>query len=152
MLRSAAVVAFVVTSSVAAFANAQTRVDDAWVRATVPQQHASGLFANVTSTNGGRLVSASSPVAKTIEIHEMRMDGDVMRMRAVTGVDLPPGKPVALAPGGYHVMMLGLDRQLKAGETVPVTLVVQHPGGADERIVVQAPVRALSDAAPMPMH
>jgi copper(I)-binding protein len=125
-------------------ANAQTTVKDPWVRGTVAQQKATGLFAQITSSGGGKLVAASSPVAGVVEIHEMKMDGDTMRMRAVAALDLPAGKPVDLKPGGYHVMLMDLKQQLKPGETVAVTLVVEGAGGKRETVEVKAPVRALA--------
>jgi len=132
---------------------AQTTVKDAWVRGTVPQQKATGMFAQITSTAGGRLVSARSPVAGVTEIHEMSMDGGVMRMRAVAGLDLPAGKAVELKPGGYHVMLMDLKQQLKEGETVVVTLVVQGQDGKSETLEVRAPVKPLAtSAAPANPH
>lgn len=131
---------------------AQTTVSDAWVRGTVPQQKATGLFAQLVSAGGGRLVSASSPVAGVVEIHEMSMDGTTMRMRAVPAVDLPAGRPVKLEPGGYHVMLMDLKRQLKEGERVPVTLVVEGRDGRRESIAVDAPVRPLSAQPPHHKH
>ena len=125
-------------------AQAQTTVKDPWIRGTVAQQKATGMFAQVTSATGGRLVSASSPVANVVEIHEMAMEGDVMKMRAIGGLDLPPGKAVDLKPGGYHVMLIDLKQQLKAGDTVPVTLVVQGKDGKQEKIDVKAPVKNLA--------
>ena len=125
------------------FAHAQVAVGDPWVRATVPQQQASGAFMTLTATQAARLVEARSPVAGVVEIHEMTMDGGVMRMRAIPGLDLPAGKPVALKPGGYHVMLMSLNRTLVAGETVPLTLVVES-GGRRESIEVRAPVRPLN--------
>jgi len=131
---------------------AQTTVADPWVRGTVAQQKASGLFATLISATGGKLVAASSPVAGVVEIHEMRMDGDTMRMRAIPGLDLPAGQAVQLKPGGYHVMLMDLKQPLKAGETVPVTLVIEGPGGQRENVQVQAPVRALGSAMPAHGH
>jgi VCBS repeat-containing protein len=134
----------------ASAASAQTTVQDAWVRGTVAQQKATGLFAQITSASGGKLVSASSPVAGLVEVHEMRMDGNVMKMRAVTaGLELPAGKTVELKPGGYHVMLMDLKQQLKEGDTVPVTLVVEGKDGKKETVELKAPVKALN-AAPMP--
>jgi hypothetical protein len=133
--------------AVTASAWAQTTVKDAWVRATVPQQKASGLFAQITSPAGGKLVSASSPVAGIVEIHEMKMEGDTMRMRAIDALDLPAGKIVDLKPGGYHVMLIDLKQQLKAGESVPVTLVIQNAAGQRETVEIKAPVRAMNAKA-----
>ena len=127
----------------AASAFAQVAVGDPWVRATVPQQQASGAFMTLTATQPSRLVEARSPVAGVVEIHEMTMDGSVMKMRAVPAVELPAGKPVALKPGGYHVMLMSLNRTLKEGEVVPITLVVET-GGRRETLEVKAPVRPLN--------
>mgnify|MGYP000919608979 CR=1 FL=1 len=132
---------------VSAAVQAQTTVKEPWVRGTVAQQKATGMFAQITSTAGGKLVSASSPVAGVVEIHEMTMDNNVMKMRAVPGLDLPAGKAVELKPGGYHVMLMDLKQQLKAGDTVPVTLVVEGKDGKKETVEVKAPVKALSAGA-----
>ncbi len=128
---------------VGATASAQTTVKDAWVRGTVAQQKATGLFAQITSVQGGKLVSASSPVAGVVEIHEMSMDGNVMKMRAVAALDLPAGKAVELKPGGYHVMLMDLKQPLKDGEAVPVILVVEGKDGKRANVDVKATVRAL---------
>ena len=125
-------------------ASAQTVVKDPWVRGTVPQQKATGAFMQLTSSQGGKLVSASSPVAGVVEIHEMAMDGNVMKMRAIPGLELPAGKSVELKPGGYHVMLMELKQPLKAGDTVPVSLVVEGKDGKRETIEVKAPVKALA--------
>jgi periplasmic copper chaperone A len=137
----------------AAAAQAQTTVKEPWIRGTVAQQKATGLFAQITSVQGGKLVSAATPVAGIVEVHEMAMDGNVMKMRAVDGgLDLPPGKPVELKPGGYHVMLMELKQQLKAGDTVPVTLVIQGKDGKRETLELKVPVRPLAAAAPAPAH
>jgi periplasmic copper chaperone A len=122
---------------------AQTTVKEPWVRGTVPQQKASGAFMQITSAQGGKLLSASSPVAGVVEVHEMKMDGGVMKMAAVPSLELPAGKAVELKPGGYHVMLMDLKQQLKAGDTVPLTLVVEGKDGKKETLQVQAPVKAL---------
>ena len=126
---------------------AQTTVKDPWVRGTVAEQKASGAFMQITSTGGGRLVSANSPVAGVVEIHEMAMEGNVMKMRAIPGLELPAGKTVELKPGGYHVMLMDLKQQLKTGETVPLTLVVEGKDGKRETLEVKAPVKALTTPA-----
>jgi copper(I)-binding protein len=127
---------------VAAFA--QVSVHDAWVRGTVAQQKASGLFAVITAAKDSTLVAVSTPVAGVVEIHEMKMEGSTMKMRALTsGLALPAGQAVELKPGGYHVMLMDLKRQLKAGDSVPVTLVVEGADGKRENIEIQAPVKAL---------
>jgi len=131
----------------AAAAQAQTLVKDAWVRGTVAGQKATGMFAQITSSTGGRLVSASSPAAGVVEIHEMAMDGNVMKMRAVPGLDLPAGKTVELKPGGYHVMLIDLKAPLKKGDMVPVKLKVQGKDGKPAEIEVKAEVRDMGAGA-----
>ena len=91
----------------------QTKVDDAWVRATVPTQSASGAFMTVTADSDSKLLSVATPVAKDVQIHEMSMKNDVMSMGPVKFVELPAGKAVKLDPNGYHVMLMGLTGQLK---------------------------------------
>lgn len=130
-----------------AWSAAQTTIDGAWVRGTVAQQKASGLFARITSAQGGRLVSASTPAAGVVEIHQMKMEGDVMRMGAVTALELPAGQAVELKPGGYHVMLMDLKAPLVAGQSVPVTFVVESRDGKRESVEVKAEVRALNAPA-----
>ncbi len=134
--------------AIAAGAQAQTMIKEAWVRGTVAQQKASGAFMQITSAQGGKLLSVSTPVAGVAEIHEMAMQGDTMRMRAVPSLELPAGKPVELKPGGFHLMLMDLKAQLKAGDTVPLTLVVEGKDGKRETLEVKAPVRALGDTSP----
>lgn len=123
---------------------AQTTVKDAWVRGTVAQQKATGAFFQITAPGGGKLLSASSPAAGVVEIHEMSMDGSTMKMRALpNGLDLPAGKTVALKPGGFHVMLMDLKAPLKAGDAVDLTLVVEGKDGKKETLAVKAPVKAL---------
>ena len=135
-----------ISALLALAAQAQTTVKDPWVRGTVAGQKATGMFGQVVSTSGGKLVSASSPVAGVVEIHEMVMDGNVMKMRAIAGLELPAGKPVDLKPGGYHVMLMDLKQELKTGESVPVTLVIEGAGGKRESVELKAPVKALADS------
>lgn len=130
----------------------QVQVTDPWVRATVPQQQATGAFMRLTSPVAARLVEVRSPAARIVEIHEMSMQDNVMRMRAMAaGLELPAGAAVNLQPGGYHVMLIDLVKPLKEGETVPLTLVVEGKDKRRETIEVQAPVRPLT-AMPHSMH
>ena len=126
---------------------AQVRVSDPWVRATVPQQKVSGAFMQLSSSKDMRLVEVRTPVAGTVEIHEMAMDKGVIRMRPVPGVDLPAGRTVGLKPGGYHMMLMDLKRQLKAGESVPLTLVLEAKDRKRQTVEVKAAVRPLNTAA-----
>ena len=127
---------------------AQVTVIEPWVRATVPNQKASGAFMRVQSVQAARLVGVSTPAAGRAELHEMAMENNTMRMRHVDGIDLPAGKAVNLASGGFHVMLFDLKRQLKEGETVPVTLVVQDGAKKKSSVTVEAQVKALTHVAP----
>jgi copper(I)-binding protein len=143
---------FAAATIAGAAASAQTTIKEPWVRGTVAQQKASGAFMQITSANGGKLVSASSPVAGLVEVHEMAMDGNVMKMRAVPALDLPAGRTVELKPGGYHVMLMDLKQQLKPGEAVPLTLVVEGRDGKRETIEVKAPVKPLAGTTDAMKH
>lgn len=122
-------------------AQAQVKVDDPWVRATVAPQKATGAFMQITSAKAAKVVAASSPVAAVVEIHEMKMDDGVMKMRAVDALALPAGQAVALKPGSYHVMLMGLKGPIKAGETVPLTLTVEGGDGKRAAVEVKAVAR-----------
>jgi len=132
---------------------AQVQVTNPWVRATVAQQKATGAFMSITASKGARLVEARSPGAGVVEIHEMKMENNVMRMRAVQALDLPAGKAVELKPGGYHVMLMELRQQMKEGDSVPITLIVEGPDKKRETVDVKAVVRALTaNASKGPGH
>ena len=113
---------------------AQVEVRGAWMRATVSSARSSGLFMQLTSRQDAQLVEVRSSVAGVAEIHQMKMDGQMMRMHAVDAIDLPAGQTVNLAAGGYHVMLMDLKRQLKEGEAVPVTLVIRKKGKGTETV------------------
>lgn len=126
-------------------------VKSPWVRGTVVGQQASGAFMEITSQSGATLVGAASPLAAVTEVHEMKMDGGVMKMRPVARLDLPAGKPVKLEPGSYHVMLMGLKQPLKKGDFVPLTIKVEGRDKTVETIEIKAEVRDLAAAAPA-MH
>lgn len=126
---------------------ADTTVTDAWVRASVPHQQATGAFMVLTASTDSKLVGVASSVAKTVQVHEMTMNGDVMGMREVKAVELPAGKPVSLDPNGLHVMLMGLHDQVKEGTQVPLTLTIEDAKGARQTLEVQAPVKALTAEA-----
>jgi copper(I)-binding protein len=133
---------------IATSASAQITVTDAWVRGTVPGQKATGAFMKLQSVVDATLVGAESSAAAAVEIHEMSVDGGVMRMRSVERIALPAGKTVELGPGGYHVMLMDLKQPLKEGQKVPVTLTFTDAAGKRSTLAVVAPVRALT-APPM---
>ncbi|MBH9578248.1 copper chaperone PCu(A)C [Inhella proteolytica] len=124
-------------------AQAQTTASEAWARGTVAAQKATGVFVQLRSPDGAKLVGGSTPAAARVEIHEMRMDDGVMKMREVPALELPAGQAVTLKPGGYHLMLMGLKQPLKAGDTLPLTLQIERPGKPAETLQLQVPVRAL---------
>ncbi|PKO42398.1 MAG: hypothetical protein CVU30_10340 [Betaproteobacteria bacterium HGW-Betaproteobacteria-3] len=121
-------------------------VKDAWARASVQGQKASGAFMKITAKDGAQLVGVASPVAGVAEVHEMKMEGDVMKMRAAPALDLPAGKTVELKPGGYHVMLMDLKTPLLKDTQVPLTLVFKDAKGVESRLEVQVPVRTAAPA------
>jgi copper(I)-binding protein len=125
-------------------------VKDAWVRTSVQGQKATGAFMKITAKEGTKLVSVSSPAAGVAEVHEMKMDGDVMKMRAVPGgLDLPAGKTVELKPGGFHVMLMDLKAALPKDTTVPLTLVFKDAKGVESKVELKVPVAATAPGAKM---
>ncbi len=123
-------------------------VGQAWIRATVQGQPSTGAFMQLTSKSATTLVAVSSPVAGVAEIHEMKMDGDIMRMRPVPqGLALPAGKPVVLGPGGYHIMLMNLKTSLPKDTTVPLTLTFRDAKGQEQRQELQLPVAVVAPGA-----
>jgi copper(I)-binding protein len=120
---------------------ANISVSDAWARATMPGQKVSGAYMRLTADADAKLVGASSPAVPRVEVHEMKMDGDVMRMREVQAVELPKGKTVSLEPGGFHIMLMNLSKPIAAGDVIPLKLVVES-GGRQQAVEVKAEARA----------
>ena len=124
-------------------------VKNAWVRSTVPGQMGTGAFMKITARAGTQLVGVSSPVAGVGEVHEMKMDGDIMKMRALPALDLPAGKTVELKPGGYHVMLMDLKQPLLKDSKVPLTLTFKDAKGIQSKLDLTLPV---SNVAPKPTN
>lgn len=142
MKHIAKITALLLSTTLCAPLWAQTvEVKDAWARATVQGQKASGAFMKITAKNGSKLVRVSTPVAGVVEVHEMKMDGDVMKMRALeSGLALPAGKAVELKPGGYHVMLMDLKLPLKKDTTIPLTLTFKDAKGVQSTQELKVPV------------
>ena len=121
---------------------ANLSVTGAWVRATMPGQPVGGAYMQIQSDADARLIGVSSPAVPRVEMHEMKMDGDVMRMREVKAIDLPKDQAVSLAPGGLHLMLMNLQKPIAAGDVVPLTLEVES-GGKRQTVEVKAEVRAM---------
>jgi copper(I)-binding protein len=147
-------IAAVLSTVCAVSAMAQTvTVTDAWARATVQGQKATGAFMKITAKDNAKLVGVSSPVAGVAEVHEMKMDKDVMKMAALpNGLDLPAGKAVELKPGGYHVMLMDLKAPLSKDSTIPLTLTVQDAKGIKSNIELKLLVGMQAPAMPSHDH
>lgn len=128
---------------------APVRVEAPWARATVQGQAASGAFMVLTAREPLTLLGAESPAAGIVEIHQMRMVGDVMKMNAVESLPLKAGEPVKFAPGGYHFMLMDLKGPLRAGTALPLKLRFQDAQGAPRTLDLSVPVQP---AMPAPMH
>ena len=125
---------------------ANISVTDAWARATMPGQPVSGAYMQIQADADARLLGVSSAAVPRVEVHEMTMDGGVMRMREVKSIELPKGKTVSLEPGGYHIMLMNLKKPIAAGDVIPLTLVVES-GGKQQTVEVKAEARAMDGGA-----
>jgi copper(I)-binding protein len=130
---------------------ANVTVTDAWARATMPGQPVSAAYMQIKSDADAKLVGVSSSVVPQVEVHEMKMEGDVMIMREVKALDLPKGKAVTLEPGGFHIMLMNLKQPIAAGEVVPLTLVIES-GGKKQTVEVKAEARARNSGAMQHSH
>jgi hypothetical protein len=128
----------------AGFAQAAVQVEAAWARATMPGQSVAGVYMKLRASVDTRLVGAHSPLAGRAEVHEMRHEGGVMKMRKLDALELPAGRTVELRPGGLHVMLMELRQPLQPGQRVPLTLVFES-GGKRAEVPVEAEVRSLLD-------
>src|SRR5918995_6530005 len=116
-------------------------IDQPWTRATAPTAKAGGGYVTITNkgATGDRLIAARSAASAKVEIHEMKMDGNVMRMRELDkGLEIPPGSTVTLKPGGYHIMFMELKAPFAKDAKIPVTLVFEKAGSIDVPFTVQA--------------
>jgi len=128
-------------------------VSDSWVRPAVRGQMATGAFMSLTAKEATRLVSVSSPVAGVVQIHEMKMEKDVMKMAALpNGLELPAGKTIELKPGGLHIMLMDLKSPVVADSTVPITLTFQDKNGQPSTIDLKLPVKAMQSSGMMHAH
>ena len=115
------------------------KIEDAYTRATVPGQQVAGGFMKIENKGAAdQLISASSPVAGEVQLHEMAMDGNIMKMRQVKDIPLPAGGAVELKPGGLHLMFMNIKAPLTAGETVPVKLKFAKAGEVEVKMPVNA--------------
>lgn len=120
----------------AAAQDAGVKVTAAWSRATTASATTGAAYLTITAATADRLTGASTPEARTTEVHESRMNGNVMEMRPAGPLDVVPGTPVQLKPGGYHVMLMGLTKPLKPGDHFPLTLTFAKAGAITADVTV----------------
>lgn len=148
MLSYTARILLAATLGLGSLAHAQVNVQNAWARATSAQQHATGAFMQLTAEHDVRLVGISSPVAGIVEVHEMKMEGNVMKMRALPGLDLPAGKTIELKPGGLHIMLQDLHQPLPNDSHITLALELQDKSGKRQTQQLQIPVRSMGGGMP----
>lgn len=117
------------------------RVENVWVRPTAPGQKVAGAYMDLTADADMTLLSAASPVAREVELHRMAMENGVMMMQPLPRIALPKGKTVSLRPGAMHVMLIGLNGQIRAGDRTPITLTVRGTEGKELKVTVEALAR-----------
>lgn len=115
-------------------------IKNAWVRVAVPGQSATGAFMQITAKEENQLIQASSPVAAITEVHEMAIENDIMKMRAIPALTLPAGRTVELKPGSYHIMLLDLKQPLAKDQQVPLTLTFKNASGVESKMDLMLPV------------
>ncbi len=123
----------------AALAAGGTVVENPWAwSSTTPQQRTGAAYLTIVNrgAEADRLLGASSPIAKSVMLHETIKNGDILRMRPVKELAIPPGEAVVLEPGGRHLMLMGLVTPLEHGVAVPLTLIFQHAGRVTVELAV----------------
>lgn len=115
-------------------------VQSAWVRPTVGEQDSTGAYLTITSQEAIALVGVATPAAEIAEVHEMKMDGDIMRMRMAQRIEIKAGEPLELKPGGYHVMLMALTAPIEAGQEIELSLQFEKPDGSK----IEMPVKAVA--------
>ena len=125
----------------AAHAADLVQVREPSAKATVPGQKVGGVYMNMVARENLRLTGVKSAVAETAEVHQMKMENGMMRMRAVPSLELPAGKMVKLEPGGYPIMLFDLRQSLVAGQKLKLELTVEDASKRQHRVAVEAVVR-----------
>ena len=117
------------------------KVVDPWARATVPGQNVGGVYMELVAGENLRLTGVKTAASESAEVHQMKMEKGMMRMRPVPFLLLPAGKRVKLEPGGYHVMLFDLKNSLVAGQKLKIELIVEDAKKKVHRIAVEADIR-----------
>ena len=136
-LKTPAALLMIKSDSAAVTSPAGITISEAWVRPTVAGQKATGAFMKLTAKESAKLVGVSSPVAGVAEIHEMKMEKEIMKMAAIPSLNLPSGKTVELKPGGFHVMLMDLKSPIANNSKVPLMLHFQDAKGVKSQMDIQ---------------
>ena len=144
--------ALLVALAMPALAHAQVTISEAWVRGTVAGQRATGAFMKLVANDDVALVSAASPAAASVEIHEMKTEGGMMSMRQIERLPLAKGRTIVLSPGGHHLMLMGLAKSVAAGDKIPLALTFEDRNGKRVTIDVTATARPLTESAAAHKH
>jgi copper(I)-binding protein len=145
-MKTSSLVLTLALAAAPALAAPAVKVEGAWARSAVAQQGATGAYMTLTASEPLTLLGAQSPAAGIVEIHQMKMVGEVMKMSAADQLPLAPGKPLQLKPGGYHFMLMDLKGPMSAGSQIQLTLRFRDAAGKEQTLPVQVPVAA---AAPV---
>jgi periplasmic copper chaperone A len=132
------IVALLITTS----AFAEVTISDVWVRTTAPGQKVAGAYLQIISSEDAKITGGASPISEALELHEMSMKGDVMKMRSLDSIELPAGKQISLKPGGLHIMLMGIKSQIKDGDTVPIELIITAKDGKHKALPLMAQAKA----------
>jgi copper(I)-binding protein len=125
------------------------KIENVWARATAPGQKVAGGFMEITADADMAIVGGSSPASRALELHTMKLEDGMMKMRQVKEIALPKGQMVKLAPGGLHLMFIDIKKQIQTGDKVPLTLIVKGPDGKQQKLDLQAKARMMGG---MPRH
>jgi len=132
----------------------EVAVHDAWARASIGQIRTSAAYLTleVTGEQPDRLIAAASPIAETVGLHTHVMDGDVARMRPVAAIEIAPGAPTVLEPGGLHIMLTGLKQPLVEGEILPLSLTFERAGAVELEVPIKGMASSMRHGARPPAH
>ena len=144
MRKLTATVAVAVVIATPALAEESIRVFDAWARATILASRLGAAYVTVESATEDQLLGVATPVAGQVMVQAVEKDGDINRMKHIETLDLPAGERITLAPGGMHLMLMGLQDKLSEGTTLPMTLSFENAG----EITVEGSVLGIAAEGP----
>jgi copper(I)-binding protein len=130
----------------------EVTVRNVWARATAPGQNTASIYLEIVSNADAALVGVTSPLAKSAQMHTMRTEGGVMKMRAMQRIELPARKSVTFAPGGLHIMLAGIGRPLREKEKIPLELAIEGAGGGTSTVRTEAEVRPITTTSEPHSH